>query len=456
MPRPSTQPDHGAAPIPGSPRLVASWLAAEDGSRRAKWLVLLAVSLWLDLWIVASIKSGVAPDQHSVYPLFEAGTTRWWNDQPLYAGYDGYDIYRYSPSFAVALTPIAALPTELGGMVWVGLNLGLLLWSTWLLLRHVFPHGLAQRHQAAILALTALASVRGIWSMQSNALVFSLVALGAVSAARKRWWTAALLLAAPVFIKLWPLAAALLMIACWPRRLAWRFAVAAAAIALAPFLTKPPDVVCQHYGAWWAALVGPFQDRWPGFRDVWTIWEQLHAPVSRIGYLTLQLGGAGLALALCLWQRWRGLPARHVLTTVLGAWVCWQLTFGPGAERNTFGLIAPLISWGCVTAWVEGKRRLIASLAYGLIAVFSFGYFERALITDAPWVAAVLPVGALIYSFWFVSHALKWKTPCESSQEPSALSSVAKTPTARAAASISRRSQADDNLPCISPLARSR
>ena len=48
------------------------------------------------------------------------------------------------------------------------------------------------------------------------------------------------------------------------------------ALALAPFLTRPPSVVAWQYQDWYLQLAAD-QDlaRHAGYRDAWTIWEQL-------------------------------------------------------------------------------------------------------------------------------------------------------------------------------------
>ena len=207
--------------------------------------------------------------------------------------------------------------------------------------------------RSLLLALAVFPCTHCLYSSQTNLLVFSLAAFAAIAILDERWWLAALLLAVPVHIKVWPLAGALLLAACWPRRLAWRLPLALAAVAALPLLVRPPAWVWQQYVQWYYYLVGPTLARHT-YRDAWTIWELISPPVDPRLYVLLQLTTAAAVLGLCLWQARRIPPPRRVLL-VLACWTSWQLLFGPGTERNTFALIAPLTSWALVIAVLEKR-----------------------------------------------------------------------------------------------------
>ena len=62
--------------------------------------------------------------------------------------------------------------------------------------------------------------------------------------------------------------------------------------------------------------------------------------------LAFQLTNAGLTLLFSIWHVRRQTDLRRALLSILCAWSVWQLVFGPGSERNTFCIIAPLIASG--------------------------------------------------------------------------------------------------------------
>lgn len=361
-----------------------------------------AMVLWIALAVAVTAKVLVEGNRHSVYKVFAAASHNWWADASLYAEHEGLDIYRYSPAFAVAFTPFALLPDCLGQILWNLLSIAVLVGGLRAFARDVLPESWPPGRQGAFLVLALTVSIRGIWSAQSNALLIALVMLGAAAVAKRRWWTAAILLAVPVYVKLWPIALVLLLTTCWPRQLVGRLAVPTAGLAVFPFLTRPPAVVVAQYQAWWVSLTGPQQGRWPGFRDLWTVWENLCPPVNRQAYLALQLGGAALVLAWSLWQRRRTNSAGHLLTLIVAMWAAWQLLLGPGTERLTYGIIAPAIGWAVLVGFAERRGRLLITTAWVSVVLFSSGDVEKTIHALVPVAPILLPLGVGMFVVWLV------------------------------------------------------
>lgn len=367
--------------------------------------------IWAVLAISLCVKTYLQPVTHTVYPVFVAGSQSWRADRNLYVR-SVYE-YEYSPPFAAAFVPFTYFAIWSGGILWSLLNVGLLYWSLRALIRDVFPDKWSGRQQLVFSILVVAASARGFWSAQSNMLVFALIALAASAIARRRWWAASFLLTIPVYIKVWPLAAAMLLMACWPRQLIGRFVAAMAAIATLPFLTKPASIVVWQYRNYFEALTGAMQLR-ELYRDVWMLWEIVCPPVIPHAYLLLQLGMAVAALTMCLWQVQHAPSERHVLTSILGFWVAWQLTFGPGVERNTFCLIAPMTSWGLITSFSSRdglfSKMLIAS-SFGVTTLLSFGAVERSIEPYFPAILAAVPVSVMLFATWLVLHVRREARP---------------------------------------------
>jgi alpha-1,2-mannosyltransferase len=359
-----------------------------------------AYCLWVILAIAASLKTYCLPGLHSVYHYFPEAAQHWWADMNLYGGYYGIEPYRYSPTFAVAATPFGALSHRLGGAIWVLGSVGLLLWALRCLVRHVLPGAWSPGHEAMFLMLALVGTIGGIWSAQSNALILALAIFGTVAIAQQRWWRAAWFLAAPVFIKIWPLVAFLLLVVRWPRQLLGRFTIALLALAAVPFLTRPWSIVLNQYHQWYVTLVGPLQGRWGGYRDAWTIWEHLHPPVDRPLYLALQVLSLAAVFAWGWWQSRRAWTDKSWLTLILGVWSAWQLLFGPGTERLTYGLIAPFLAWAVLVSFRERRLRALSLLAWGLTSLLSMGDFERLLGRAVPHAEIYLPLGLVVFFIW--------------------------------------------------------
>jgi hypothetical protein len=371
----------------------------------ARWLRL-AIILWIVLAAAVCVKSVVQKGEHSVYRIYAAGSRHWWADLPLHAKYPELpDIYRYSPTFAVMFTPFSLLPDWLGSCLWSVLSVAATFSALRVFVREILPGDWTAGREGVFLGLTAFGSMSGIWSGQINSLILAIVIFAAAAIKRRRWWTASFLLMLPVFIKLWPLAAALLLMACWPRQISWRFLIFAAAMAIAPFLTRPAGVVAGQYQQWYTSLVSEqAQERWPGYRDAWTIWENVWPPVSPRGYHALQLASSIPVLLWCLYRRRRTSSTGRLLTAIISIWVSWQLVFGPGTEQLTYGLIAPSAAWAVITSFQEQRHRLWTALTWFVLVLCSCGEIETPLAGIHPAFHMLLPLGVISFAAWLVWH----------------------------------------------------
>ncbi len=388
-----------------------------DQDTDRKWLRQ-ALTLWGIFFVVVSIKSIIDPITRSAIPCYVRGVASWWADKTYTIGTD----YLYPPTFSVAFTPLAMLPPALTNIAWDGLSLGLLAWAIVRLTRDVLPGVWTDKKLGILLMLTLVGTIRGIWSEQVNTFVFALCALAVSACVRRRWWSAATLLAIPVFIKLWPLALAVLLITCWPRQLSARFATAFAGLAAIPFLTKPPAMVIEQYQTYFTMLLA--QNDLPahaGLHDAWTIWEGLGGVGDHKIYTIVGLTAALAVFAWTLTLRRRGTSPCRLGTSVLAMWVGWQLLFGPGNEQMTYGLIAPMASWAVIESFDIKRLRGLAVTAWLVTALLGTGAFERAVISFFPYAPTILP--SVVFVVWFLAYTCLPKNRAhsvaqEKSQEP--------------------------------------
>ena len=359
-------------------------------------------AVWLIFAIALAVKTWISPEKHTTFPLFHQGSLNWA------AGVDPYAAsqfeYRYSPLFTVAFTPFSSLPVHLGGIVWSLANV----WVLWVALRRfveeLIPNAWSPRTQAVFLGLALAVSVRSFWAAQCNTLIVALACLALCDLAARRYWSAALWLAIPVYIKVWPIALAMLLMASRPAQLIPRFLACCLVLGLIPYAAQSPEFVTQQYSQFFSGLTGPMQVRHI-YRDAWTIWEFIAPPVPERGYQFLQLATAGLTLVFTLWQTVGQSDFRRALLAVVCAWSVWQLVFGPGSERNTFCIITPLIAWGLITAWESRRGVWLMLPGAALVLLFSFGLLERKLERLVPGTQLALPIGVLLCGAWLLVYA---------------------------------------------------
>lgn len=363
--------------------------------------MLAALALWCVVGAAVSVKSRLQPWERTVYPCFYYASLGWWNGDSMYEKTG----YQYTPTFAIANTPLALCGVSAGAALFTLASMVLLFSAVIALARHVLPGKWTDRSVSLLLSLTLAGALRGIWANQSNALVIGLVLWAAVAVIRSRWWSGAALLAAPVFVKIWPAAVAMLIVACWPRKLWWRFAVAMLVLAAVPLLTASLQYVLWQFAEYSVRLDYVHQVRFSGYRDAWTIAEQFVEP-NRHVYLTVQLLSALGVLAFCLWRRYRAPSPRHAMTALLCAWLAWQLLFGPGSERLTYGILAPLAGWAVIESFAQSRRRGLALTAWTLSTVLGAGEMERLLAPLVPAAPAFQPLGVVIFAVWLLAHEL--------------------------------------------------
>jgi hypothetical protein len=387
-------------------------MQGEQSPQARRWLRI-ALLAWVVFAGALVVKILVQKLDHSLYGDFVIGPRRWWANLPMYDTL----AYYYSPTFAVLFTPFALLPDWLGQTIWGLISVGLFLWSLRAFYRDVLPKHWPWQAEPIFLTLVLAASARGIWSLQSNAILMAGVLFGAAAVARGQWWRAAFLLAAPVHIKLWPIVAGGLLSVLWPKKMIGRFAISCAALALIPFLTKAPAKVVDYYQSWTQRLIDrqATAQRFTGYRDAWTIWEQIYRPVDKQAYFILS-AIAGLAVfGWSLWLRHSRRTDRsdaEIATYTLAAWATWQLLFGPGTERLTYLIIAPFATWAVITSFIERRRQWLATAAFVTTFVLGAGFAERILVRIAPAAVALQPVGIILFAAWLVFQAAtadRWK-----------------------------------------------
>src|SRR5258708_6257697 len=86
------------------------------GKLRCDWTTL-SLAIWSSLGLGLAIFGFLYPWSHTVYDIYARASRAWWAGQDLYAG-QGTAYFRYSPLFAIGVTPFAVLPESWGNALW--------------------------------------------------------------------------------------------------------------------------------------------------------------------------------------------------------------------------------------------------------------------------------------------------------------------------------------------------
>lgn len=212
--------------------------------RAMGWIIVAYVAAALLAWYTRTF----TPHHHWTFPVFRESFWHLVGHRNLYAPdpAQGYDLFKYSPTFALLFAPFAIVPPALGMLAWDLVNALVLLAAVGKLL---------PRREAAIAALVILPEVFvSAQASQSNALVAGLIVFAFLALERSRLTQAAIAIGVGTAIKIFPLAAVTFALPYRTRwRFAWRVALVGVVLVLLPLGVVSMPFLRQEY-RWWAAI----------------------------------------------------------------------------------------------------------------------------------------------------------------------------------------------------------
>lgn len=337
-----------------------------------RW-VRLAVIVWTVIVTACCVRASLAPRTNDVYVIFTDAARRWVAGEATYLRDD--KPYRYAPPITLLFVPLSYLPDQLGGVLWRLLNAavylaGLAWWS-----RVALPLRLTPSQRALLFLLAAPLSIGSINNGQSNPLLLGLLLMAAATVARRRWHGAAFCLALAALLKVYPLAVGLLFVALFPRLLAWRCSLALLIGLALPFAAHDSAYVLTQYEEWCRFLAD--DDRQDlslqsDYRNLRGLARVAGLSLSAASFAFLQLGAGLAVLGLCGAAQRSGWSRRHLGWLVLGLGCCWMTVFGSATESCTYILLAPILAWSLLDAWLRPRPALIKALLLGSAALFVF------------------------------------------------------------------------------------
>jgi len=225
-------------PEPTAPANLRRWPLRGEGWIVALYALTAAFVTWQELYIDHINNWRMA--RWSFYQLLAGGNL--YAPQPA----QFYDLYQYSPTFALLVAPFALPPMRLGLLLFNTVNIAAFYYAV----RRLLPG----RQGLVALLILYFEVLRSSQNTEINTLIVGLMAMAFLWLESGRVTRASAAIAIGASIKIFPLAAGALAL---PHRWRWRFGVAlAAALALAvlaPLLVTPAATLLQQYH-WWFAL----------------------------------------------------------------------------------------------------------------------------------------------------------------------------------------------------------
>jgi len=299
--------------------------------------------------------TGIYYTHYNNYLIFKHSFFHLVENKDLYQGYpaDHFDHYKYSPTFAVLMAPLAILPDAVGLALWNILNGLLLVYGIWKLpVRKESVH-------LYILLFVLLELIGSIQNCQSNGLITGLILTGYMLTEHRRITLAALLFTIAFFIKPFAIVAFSLFLF-FPERVKsvlWSF-FWLAVLFLLPLLVIKLNEFISLYESWFQLLrsdkstaplsVGGFLQTWFGIA---------------VHPLLLPLAG-GIIMGLPL-VRYHYYSDTNFRLLFLASLLIWVVLFNHKAESPTY-----VIAICGVAIWYFLKKRTLSDhILAGLVFI---------------------------------------------------------------------------------------
>lgn len=339
---------------------------------------------------------GQRATHYNNYVIFKNAALHLAQGQDLYASWPDkqWDLYKYSPTFALAMLPLAKLPDWLGLCLWNASGALVLLWA----LRSLPVSSQASAGMAWIVLKDLLTNLQ---NSQSNGLVAALMILTVAYWERRQLVAAAAALALSFYIKIFGVAAAMLWIL-YPHktRSAGAIVGVAAVLALAPLLVTSPESLLGQYASWGRMLE---QDHASSLGD--SVMGLMEACLGMSGHKTwtVLIGGLMLIAPLVRKSQYSNQTFRLGL---LASVLLWVVLFNHKAESPTF-----VIATAGVAVWFCSRPITATNIGFLALTIVLTGFSTSDLFPQwlqDEWVAPYHLKAVPCLAVWLKLQAELW------------------------------------------------
>lgn len=273
------------------------------------------------------ISNGIVESNFNNFLIFKASATNLLNNIDLYILHptQHYDLYKYSPTFALFMLPFSVFPDWLGLIFWNLLNLTLFICALKML------PGLNKPQMILILLVGVFELIGSMMNEQSNVLMTGLMLLSIAQFERKNAFWGIFFLVLSVYIKLFSIVLFMLVLF-YPNRA--RSAIYSIfwflILGLIPSLFIGLDDLKMQYMSWFYMLQNDY-DASVGYSIIGILDTWFSISGNRLHVLIL--GGIIMCLPLLKVSQFK---KRHYRYSVLSALLIWIIIFNHKAESPTF------------------------------------------------------------------------------------------------------------------------
>ncbi len=378
-------------------------------SIRTSFWVKAGLILWILLISVVAVRATLLPRKNSVYPAYHAAAQHYLNNEDIYNRHNsilGIDLFRYGPSFAAFMIPMTVLPEAWAGGLWrMVQGLGLL-WIMILLANRFWAN---PNQRGIFFILCVPLSIGSLNNGQVNPMIVLSLGLGLIWSMEGRWWIAGMAISLAVFLKVFPLAVALLFVLVGGWRLAWGLVVGIIFTEGFAFFVAPSDYVIGQWIQWFELLGRDNRSMWPieaGYRDGWLLLKLSGLTPPYWVYQSIQ-AGSGLALAVLVLGVYRALCPQRACLVAWSLGNCWMMVFGPTTESSTYTLLAPVLAFALLESAYSRQLRIVVLFIWSAGCLLFLGVFSSAFpIAGRLHSLGMQPIGAILLGIGLIGLLL--------------------------------------------------
>ncbi|MSP58636.1 MAG: DUF2029 domain-containing protein [Flavobacteriaceae bacterium] len=263
------------------------------------------------------------------YIIFKNSFWHLIHGENLYAAYplDQYDVFKYTPTFAVLFAPFSAVPDFLGYPLWTALNLLFPLWALFQI------GGISPKHKPWIGIVLLLEAITSSLNSQSNGLLLGLFFMALASLERQHYAKAMIWIWLTVFIKLFGLVF-FVVLALYPNAIRRSFIPGLVVLAALVFLPIPivgwQYIQLQYHNLF--DLLANDHAHFVKLSMMAWIKQWFHLVPEKNTVLFL-----GLFIQLLPLLFWRTMQTKKSMRMVYaGSWLLWMVVFNHMAESATY------------------------------------------------------------------------------------------------------------------------
>lgn len=288
------------------------------------------------------------------YKIFKHSFFHLINDNDLYRHYpdEHYDLYKYSPTFALIFGIFAFLPDI------IGLNLWNLFNALLLFLSILYLPKLNNAKKTYILLILIIELMTSLQNAQSNAMIAGLIILSFVLLEREKYFIATLCIISTVFIKIFGLAALALFIF-YPKKgkLILYSSFWAVIFILIPLLVVDVKQLKLLYNSW-LNLLATDHSISDGLSVIGWFKSWFNIDISKLAVVAV--GVVLFCLPLLRFSQYKHYLFRlHTLSSVL----IWIIIFNHRAESATY-----IIAMTGLSIWYFSQPKKIENLVLLVLA----------------------------------------------------------------------------------------